>query len=295
MDPLPHDIAEKIVQCFGRCFHYKDGVKAFLISAGLDQQLASKHSHLAKFVWGRQLLMELAATDDGRLLQRKILTALCNMRSITDPDVIDKQAAITAINDLKTTAVERHLVKQKMRDDEKQKREIADARAHLVQERADKLHELRDRFATAFSQQNRQGAGYELERILKELFVLSDIEFTPSYRTDTAQVDGHFRFEGFDYLVEAKWRSGQPNQKEIAGFKDVVGGTLDSTRGIFLSVVGFREEVIRVFSQPGARVILMDGEHLMHILDGRIELQDALRYLITRASMRGEVYVKFAL
>ena len=295
MEPLPHDICEKIVQCFGRCFHYKDGVTSFLVSAGIDRTLACKHSHLAKFVWARQLLLELAGTENGRLLQRKILTALCNLREITDPDVSDKSAAIAAINDLKRTAIERHLVKQKVREEEKRRREEANSRAQLVVERKNNLQNLRDRFAASFDEKNRQRAGYELESILKELFLLSEIEFTPSYRTATAQVDGHFRFEGFDYLVEAKWRSDQPTQKDIGGFKEVVCGNFDSTRGIFISVVGFRDEVIAHFSQAGARVILLDGEHLMHLLDGRIDLQEGLRYVIVHAATHGKVYAKFSL
>lgn len=294
MEPLPHDISEKIVQCFGRCFHYKDGVTAFLVSAGLNRQLASKHNHLAKFVWGRQLLLELAESEDGRVLQRKILAAFCKLKSITDTEV-DKKAAMEALHDLQKTALDQHLVKEQDREDLKQKREAGDARTQLVKDRANKLQSLRNSFVAGFSLKDRQKAGYELERVIKELFLLSEIEFTPSFRTETSQVDGHFRFEGFDYLVEAKWRAEQPNQKEIAGFKDVVDGKLASTRGVFFSIAGYREEVIRVFNQPGARVILMDGEHLMHLLEGRIELKEALRHLITHASMRGEVYTKFPL
>ena len=295
MEPLPHDISEKIVQCFGRCFYYKDGLTAFLVSAGVEQSLASKHNHLAKFVWGRQLLLELAATDDGRLIQRKILTALCNLRELTDSGLLDKAAGLAVLKDLRDAAIARNLVKQKVREDERQRREAAEAKAELIRERSVKLRNLRDAFARTYSENDRQKAGYELERILKELFFLSDISFTASYRTETSQIDGHFHFEGFDYLVEAKWREDQPTQKEIAGFKDEVARKLDGTRGLFVSVVGYRSEVADQFNEPGAHIILMDGEHLMHVLDGRIELDEGLRQLIEHAAKRGVVYTKFVL
>ncbi len=295
MEPLPHDISEKIVQCFGRCFHYKDGVIAFLVSAGLDRTLAERHSHLAKFVWGRQLLLELAGTKEGCVLQRKILTALCNLRDISDKDVKDRDAAVAALRDLKQSALDRHLVKQRVQEDEMQRRKQGEARVKLTQERSQKLQTLRVRFGQTFAEVNRQKAGYELEAILKELFLLSEIEYTPSYRTDTAQIDGHFRFEGFDYLVEARWRNEPPTQKEIGGFKDDVSRKLQSTRGLFVSVAGFSPEVIAHFNEPGSRIILMDGEHLTHVFEGRMGLQEGLSFLIECAATKGVVYSRFAL
>ena len=43
-----------------------------------------------KFVWARKLLTELGDSEDGRLLQRKILTALCQLRNLPDKEVSDR-------------------------------------------------------------------------------------------------------------------------------------------------------------------------------------------------------------
>lgn len=295
MEPLPHDITELMVQCFGRCFYYKDGVTAFLISSDVNAAMVAKHAGFAKFVWARNILTELSTSNDGRLIQRKILTNLCNLRTISDPGIVDKAGALECLRRLKEAAVERQLVKQKVREDEKARLQIGEAKARLVQERAEKLRQLRDLFAQSFTEKNRQKAGYNLEYLLKELFPLFDLEFNKSYRTETSQIDGHFKFEGADYLVEAKWRGDFPTQKDIGSFKDEVSRKLDGTRGLFISVVGFRPEVAELFNEPGARIILFDGQHLMHVLEGRAELQDALRYVIEQAAQRGVVYSQLQL
>jgi restriction endonuclease Mrr len=97
---------------------------------------------------------------------------------------------------------------------------------------------------------------------------------------------------GFDYLVEAKWRSDQPNEQEIAGFKQKVDTKLDATRGMFVSINGFRDEVVAQFQGRGANIIFMDGEDLTHILEGRVDLPDALRTKIEKAAQEGNVFFR---
>ena len=52
-----------------------------------------------------------------------------------------------------------------------------------------------------------------------------------------------YYFQSFDYLVEAKWRKDQPTEGEIGSFKHKVEGKFKGTRGLFMSVAGFRREV----------------------------------------------------
>ncbi|MGV4330609.1 DEAD/DEAH box helicase [Streptococcus thermophilus] len=62
------------------------------------------------------------------------------------------------------------------------------------------------------------------------------IDYHDSYRnsTNTQQLDGYFRFEGFDYLVEMKWEKNPVNSPKIASLKQKVDTKLTSTRGLFL-------------------------------------------------------------
>ncbi|MDF0675425.1 MAG: restriction endonuclease [Nitrospira sp.] len=170
------------------------------------------------------------------------------------------------------------------------KKRLAEEQNRVVQERSRKLEALRKSFNSAVVSSNRQEAGYSLEDILKDLFALFEVEYRKPFRTVTQQIDGHFSFQGFDYLVEAKWRQNQPVEQELGAFKHKIDGKLESTRGFFVSIPGFREEVIAQFNGRGANVILIDGRDLVHILEGRIDLRDALKRKIEKAAQEGIVF-----
>ncbi|HEW0408299.1 TPA: restriction endonuclease [Streptococcus pneumoniae] len=104
---------------------------------------------------------------------------------------------------------------------------------------------------------------------------------------DTQQLDGYFRFEGFDYLVEMKWEKNPVNSPKIASLKQKVDTKLTSTRGLFLSINGFRDEVIQDFSNKDAKILFMDGQELAYILENRISLYEALKVKIIGASKTG--------
>jgi hypothetical protein len=238
-------------------------------------------------------LTELGQTEDGGLVQRKILTALCKLRNLPDPNVPDKDAGLDALRNLKSLALEHHLVAHDEIRKETDRKRLAEEREKILRERAAKLDTLREKFSAAITNPDRQRAGYSLENLLKELFLLFEINYRKSFRITTQQIDGHFTFEGFDYLVEARWREDQPTEQEIGAFKHKVDTKLESTRGLFVSIVGFRDEVIEQFNSRGANIILMDGRDLMFILEGRIDLRDALLMKIAKAAQEGLVFTSF--
>ena len=81
-----------------------------------------------------------------------------------------------------------------------------------------------------------------------------------------------------------------PTEGEIGAFKQKVDTKLESTRGIFLSIPSYRKEVIEQFSKRGGNIILMDGSHLIEILEGRHDLKDMLKSIIERAAQEGMAY-----
>jgi hypothetical protein len=291
MEPVPYEILEAMVQCFGKAFHYKDGVATFFLTQGVSRPLVDKYRNEPKFVWARRLLTELSQTEDGRLLQRKVLTALCQLRKVPDSQVPDRDAAADALRHLKILATQHDLVVKE------EARVVVDkaaqAREHqqLVQDRAAKLEKLKQTFFAAVASADRQAAGYTLQDLLQELFSLFEIEYRKSFRNtnNTQEIDGHFCFQSFDYLVEAKWRKDQPTEAEIGAFKHKVDGKLQGTRGLFVSATGFRKEVVEKFDERGSSIILMDGADLTHLLEGRVDLRDGLRAKIEAAAQRGVV------
>ncbi len=291
MEHIPYEIKDQIIQCFGRSFHYKDTVESFLRSAGVSRELANKYRNEAKFVWARKLLNDLEESEEGLIIQRKILTELCKLRNVPD-EVPDRNAGLDALRKLKQLANKHQIEFEEKKKESKSRKESFKNKTKIIEERNDKLIELRNSFFSGITATDRQRTGYDLEDLLKDLFALFEIEYKKSYKTETQQIDGHFKFDGFNYLMEAKWRKDQPNESEIGGFQRKVNTKLDATRGLFFSVNGFRDQVISEFSGHGTNIILMTGEDLTHILEGRVDLRDALQIKIEKAAQYGVAYSK---
>jgi len=69
----------------------------------------------------------------------------------------------------------------------------------------------------------------------------------------------------------------------------------ESTRGLFVFVAGFRQEVVLQFTQGAtSNIILMDGQDLALILEGHVSLTDALDLKIQKAAQEGTIYFPLA-
>lgn len=102
---LPFEVREAIVQVCGKAFWLKDPLRAFLLSAGVEPGMYDKYSDESKFKIARHILSELDALgDDGWLVQRRIVTELCNLRGIPDSAVVDRDAGLGALRYLKEVA-----------------------------------------------------------------------------------------------------------------------------------------------------------------------------------------------
>lgn len=106
---------------------------------------------------------------------------------------------------------------------------------------------------------DRQARGYGLERLLRDLFALWDLDPRAAFRTAGEQVDGAFSFEGVDYLLEARWREAPADLADLDAFEGKVTRKLDNTLGLFISINGY-SEAARTRSGARPQIILMDGE-----------------------------------
>ena len=286
---LPYEIRNQMIQCFGTCFYYKDSMEAFLVSAGVPKSLVQKYKNLYKFTWIKAILNDLDQMEDGPTIEKRILTELCKLRKLPDNGVSNTEIALKNLREIKLLAIEHDLFVEEERASAINKKKLAAQKARIIEERSLQLEKLRKAFMDGIVDPNRQQAGYSLEDILVELFSLFCIEYRKSYKISTQQIDGHFKFESFDYLVEAKWRADLPTEQEIAGFKRKVDTKLESTRGIFFSINGFRQEVVEAF-QGGGNIIFFSGEDLVFILEGMISLDEVLRIKIEKAAQEGIPY-----
>lgn len=289
---LPFEIREAVVQVCGKAFWYKDPLKSFLVDAGVPVQIIEKWWDESKFKLARHVLSELDALGDpGVEVQQRVVRELCALRGLPD-EAADKDAGLTAIRWLKELALSQGLATDEERTAREQRVQEARRRQASVTARAAKMEELRVAFhVMVASTDDPQARGYSLEDLFAELFELHEIAYRRPYRTDTEQIDGSFHWNGFDYLVEARWRRDPPAEAELAAFKGKVDKKLTSTRGLFLSIVGFRQEVVLEFTR-GVRsnIVFVDGQDLSLILEGHVSLTDALTLKIEKAAQEGIIH-----
>ena len=117
-----------------------------------------------------------------------------------------------------------------------------------------------------------------MERLFFDLLNFAEFEHARPYRTPNGeQIDGHFRYEKFDYLVEVKWTAEPTKQRDLAVFDGKIRGKAQSTRGFCLAANGFDNDTVNKFSGDAPRIVLMTGEDLAIVLDGRLPFFDVMK------------------
>lgn len=289
---LPIEIKNALIEVCGRSFWYKKPLFDIFERAGIPEGMYLKYEHESKFKIARQLLNDLETMgEDGQLLQARLLTELCKLRSLPDSEVPDRDAGLKALRSLKALAVEHKLLAEEERRKVQRRSTDTEIRTQKARERERRLSELHKNFVAMVSSSDYQARGYGLEDLLSELFALFELRYRKSYRTESEQIDGFFNFGGFDYLVEARWRRDPPSLDDLLAFKGKVDRKIAGTRGFFISAVGFRPEIIQRLREAGpANLILLDGYDLTLILEGRVSLTDGLQAKIDKASQEGTLF-----
>lgn len=202
------------------------------------------------------------------------------MKNAVDKDNVDSKKAKSLLAEF------REAVGNDPIEAEIQKRQSQQARVKYQQSidstnaRQGVLSELNQRFLqlAALTNLTEQQRGFRLETLFFDLLHFAEIENTKPYRTPNGeQIDGHFKFEKFDYLVEAKWTTGATKQPELSIFDGKIRGKAQSTRGLFLAAEGFDPNAVSKFSGDAPRIVLMTGEDLAIVLNGTIPMFDAVR------------------
>lgn len=134
--------------------------------------------------------------------------------------------------------------------------------------------------------------GYSLERLMKDLFELFDLDPKASFKVVGEQIDGAFTFEGTDYLFEAKWENEPTGTQDLDALSGKLSRRLDNTLGLFLSVNGFSGDAVKAHSTGRRVIVLMDGSDLMAVLEGRIDLIQMLLRKRRHASQTGNIYLQ---
>lgn len=140
----------------------------------------------------------------------------------------------------------------------------------LEKEKIKKINEIRDKFLLYAKDigQKKQERAFWLERIFYDILELEQIDHKKSYKTTNEQIDGHFKFNKFDYLVEIKWTNNQVLQEDVSIFEGKLSSKGQSTRGFILSISGFSDGAVKKAMTTPPKIIFMDGTEFMAVLNG---------------------------
>jgi len=134
--------------------------------------------------------------------------------------------------------------------------------------------------------------GRAFEAFLNRFFDHFQLNANGSLVLAGEQIDGSFDFQGFTYLVEAKWHKEKMGQRELLVLRGKVEGKAQWARGLFVSISGFTDAGLKAFAKGKAtNMICMDGEDVQTILDGALDLSEVLRRKARHAAERNDAFV----
>jgi hypothetical protein len=290
---LSYELKEKLVEIGGGCFWLWSIYQSFFESCGVKRNIFLKYKDLCsnKYNVMRSILSYLEDSDDLDIIIN-IQANLFSLRSIPDKNIPDPEKAKQLLKELRDLCgedlLEQKLKQQKIEDQRKARDSQIDDKLSYEQ----RLANLKNEFYEIVKLDNPQKRGFALEPLINKLFSLNEIEYHKSFRTETDQIDGYFKYDKFDYLVEIKWEKAPIDKGDLAEFQNEVVRRMQSTRGLFISMSGFNPNHISLFEGVNPRIILMDGEDLILILEGRFQLADALNLKIMHAVKNGKIFYR---
>jgi len=219
------------------------------------------------------------------------LTDFSHLKQLDDgPAKVEK--ARSAVNQLRQL-IEPHQEIKREQDEIKRRQEAAAQKLRENIAVRQKLEAIKAKYMALISSSDPQGRGFELERIMYEVFELFDLDPKASFKNLGEQLDGAFTLDGTEYLFEAKWHKELVNKASLAAFSDKVRTKLENTLGVFLSINGFSQDGVAAHQAGGASIILMDGGDLMAVLEERIDFVSLLLRKKRHAAQTGNIYFSY--
>ena len=279
-------------------YWYKSDLRTFLTSCLTDPRILStldwgdyKRNIVSNLIDRLDRNQEMFQTDLLRLLTEVArISDFSHLRRLEDGDQKAEraEAAVCALRELvdvhETTLEEQHRIEERRRK----------THENLLAKTAvqEKLQEMQKEYSLLVTSDDPHKRGYRLERIIRELFELFDLDPKASFKIVGEQIDGAFTFEGTDYLFEAKWQQNLVGAADLDSLAGKLGRKLDNTLGLYLSINGFSEDGIKAHAAGRRLILLMDGRDLMAVIDGHIDLVQLLMRKRRHASRTGDIYLR---
>ncbi|MBK9985206.1 MAG: hypothetical protein IPP15_23115 [Saprospiraceae bacterium] len=237
MAKMIHDIRQKVIEIAGVCFWYWDNFYAFLVSCGIQRDHYLLYEGENKYKMMRNIITDLEDKNDDETL-KEIVKNLYILKSIPDPNVPDTRKSQKLLQELKDMCGP-NLIEKEIEERRRKEHSKIFTNATLTKvQREQKLIDLNNEFISLFSNSNHQQRGFELEKIIYNLYHFFEFEFQKPYKTKDEQIDGWYKYEKFDYLLEIKWIDGKIRQDDLAIFDKKIDKKARSTRGHLLRWMG---------------------------------------------------------
>jgi len=227
-----------------------------------------------------------------------LLNLILTTADITDPSHLKRledgdrkfRDAVAALESLRAQVEPYRQLRTEAEEADRRRRE-EEAKVEVQRAVREKLLELRELLLDLSREPDHQKRGYSLEKLLNQLFALFDIDAKAPFKVVGEQIDGAFTFEGTEFLFEAKWTARRSEVSDLDSFSGKIGRKLDNTLGLFLSVNGFADSAVEMFSQNRPSFFLMNGSDLSAVVENRIGLPELLTRKRQHASRTGEVFL----
>ncbi|MBM4323384.1 MAG: hypothetical protein FJ115_07485 [Deltaproteobacteria bacterium] len=167
-------------------------------------------------------------------------------------------------------------------------------RATKRSQRSHELEELKRQFFALHEDDDRQRAGFGLEKVLNRLFELNSLAPRESFKVTGEQIDGSFELDHEIYLLEAKWCQDPCPESDLLVFRGKIEGKSKYTRGVFIAINGISKEASVAITQgKQPSFFIMDGYDVTMLLEDNMELTYYLRQRQRLLAEEGRVLVPF--
>ncbi|HEC62541.1 MAG TPA: hypothetical protein ENI27_09870 [bacterium] len=254
----------------------KDESKREFLDRLFGQLIAQKNNR------GHKLILEMARNLSAQ-------GSFPDLQNWEDSDIKVREA-IEAVNQLK---IELAKLDDQM-EDKKQKEQIrkeAEKRRRENISLQQALEKLNERLTELSKELGTQQAGYDFQDWFYDLVDFFELECKRPYKTGGRQIDGSITLDGTTFLVELKFTKNQIGPKDISDFYRKVTSKADNTMGIFVSMPGFNKNAIIEASGERTPLLLLDFNHLYHVLGRAMTLPEVINRVKRHAAQTAEAYL----
>ena len=202
---------QSLKEALSLVYWYKSELRSFLSQSLSDPGILSRlnwNDYKRNIV--ATLIDHLAKNEE--VYQRDLIRLMAEVSQITDfshlkkledgeKKAMEAEAAVEALR----IQLKGHQDIQEEERKAEERREKAHARLMQVNAVQTELDNLKSEFFKLVGSENPQQRGFSLEKVLKGLFEIFDLDPKASFRITGEQIDGAFSFEGTDFLLEAKY------------------------------------------------------------------------------------------